>query len=149
MANQKKFSEIVAVLERIAPASLTAATYNSTTWVEIDDFQKFAGVYMGGAVAAGGTMDFSLVQATDTAGTGSKAISNCTATQLGASDDDEDIIINCTAADLDLANGFRFVGLEITTATAATIAGAYLLGVYPYNGPASDNDNASVTQIVN
>ena len=149
MANQKKFSEAIAIVENIGAASLTANTYNSTTWVDMKEFQRFAGVLVGGLTAATGTMVFSLVQATTTTGTSSKAIANCTAVITDDTFDDKQIIINGSAADLDLANGFRFVGLQIVTAVAATIAGAVLLGVYPYDGPASDSDHADVAQIIN
>ena len=149
MANQKKGSEILAVLENIPSQDLTTATYNSTTWVKADKFQRYMGVYNGGALAASAVLDFSLVQATSSAGAGSKAIANCTATQLGATDDNKQIIINCTVADLDNANGFDFIGLEITTVATAALGAAILYGLYPFDGPASDSDHADVIQIVN
>ena len=149
MANQKKGSEIIAVLENIPAQDLTTATYNSTTWVKADKFQRYMGVFNGGALAASAVLDFSLVQATTSTGTSSKAIANCTATQLGAADDNKQIIINCTVADLDLANSFDFIGLEITTVATAALGAAILYGLYPFDGPASDNDHADVDEIVN
>jgi len=148
MASQTKPSEICAILETIGAASLTAGTYNSTTWVEASDFQQYLGVFVGGLTAATGTLVFSLVQATDTAGTASKAISAATATITDDTFDDKQIMINLKTTDLDLANGFRFVGLQAVTATAATLGGAILMGFNPYHGPASDF-NAAVLQVVN
>jgi len=150
MANQKKFSEMVAVVSVIDPDAYTAATYTGD-WVEVDDFQKYAALCTVGEMQATSTVDFSIVQATDSSGTGAKAITNCAATQLTAAgtDSDKQVVINMTVDDLDIANGFRFVAPRAVVATAASDAAAMLVGVYPYNGPASDNDLASVDEIVN
>ena len=52
------------------------------------------------------------------------------------------------AEELDTDNGFNFVGLTITVGTATSDVAGMILAFDPRNAPASDNDNASVVEIV-
>ena len=58
------------------------------------------------------------------------------------------MLINIDALDLDIAGGFTFVAMVMTVATAASDAGAVLLGFTPNYGPANVHDLASVDEIV-
>ena len=50
--------------------------------------------------------------------------------------------------ELDIDNDFTHVALEIETKVAASDSAGTLLGLSPANGPAQDNDLASVDEIV-
>lgn len=144
-----KASEQIAVGGVIDPDANTAAAYVSD-YLDMRKFNKGLAIVMAGTLGTGATLDAKLVQATDAAGTGKKDISGKSITQLtqAGSDDDKQSLINVDAQDLDVENGFCFVAIEMTVGTDTSDSGAVLLGLEPRYAPASDNDLASVDQIV-
>lgn len=123
----------------------------TTDYVNMGEYKSAMGIVLVGTLGTSGTIDAKLVQATDSAGTGSKDITGKAITQLtdAGSDDDKQAIINVRAEELDVDNGFDHVALTLTTAAATSDSAALVLGLDPRNGPASDNDLASVDEIVN
>ena len=150
MANQKKGSEIAAVLSSIDPDVYVAAAYTGD-YCDMSKFSRLLAIFQMGTLGTSATVDCILVQATASAGTGVKAIANCVAAQLteAGTDSDKQALINCSAADLDVEGGFTWVAPKMTVAVATSDAGAVVLGFYPDDGPANDNDLASVDEIVN
>lgn len=142
-------SERVAVLGVIDPDA-NAAGALTTAYADLTQFGSAMAIIMAGTLGTSATLDAKLVQATSAAGAGSKDISGKAITQLtqAGSDSDKQAIINVRAEDLDLANGFTHVAITMTTATATSDSGALLLGLDPRSAPASDNDLASVDEIV-
>lgn len=145
----KKPSQAAAVAAVINPASLTANTYVSA-YVDMKNFEQVLAVILLGAMTTNGTFNAKLRQATSSGGANVKDITGKSVTELteAGTDSNKQVLINCRADELDVAGGFSFVALSVTTATAATIAGAVLLGFNPTFGPASDYDLASVDEIV-
>lgn len=139
-------SEYCAILAAVDPQS--ASTAQSSAYVSVGKFHKIGAYIQTGAIASTGTFDAKLQQATDASGTGVKDITGKAITQLADTADDKQVIINLDPAELDLANGFTFVRLTITPATAASLLSGLLLGFDPRFAPASDNDASSVVQIV-
>lgn len=140
-------SEQVAVVGVINPDANTATTYY-TDYVNMEFFQQAMGLVQVGIIAAGGTVDAGLVQATSSTGADVKAVSTShQITQITTAGNDTQALINVTADDLDVAGGFSFVALRMTVATAAADSAGTLLGVNPRFGPASANDLASVAEI--
>lgn len=142
-------SEQAAVLGVIDPDATAAGTVTSD-WCSMAQFESIMAVVMAGTLGSSATVDAKLEQATDSSGTGAKDVSGSAITQLtqAGSDDDKQVVINCRAADLDVSNGFDHVRLSITVATATSDAGGIVLGFGPRHAPASDNDLASVDEIV-
>lgn len=143
-------SEKVAVLGTVDPDVLTAAAHTSD-YVSVNDFEQIMAVIMAGTLGSSATLDAKLVQATDSGGTDSKDITGKAITQLteAGTDSDKQAIINVRAEELDLDNSFTHVALTITVATASSDGAGVLLGFNPKHAPASDNDIASVDEIVN
>lgn len=144
-------SEQTAILGTIDPDVTVASTVLSD-YVDASEFANFAAVIMAGTLGASATVDAKLVQATDGSGTDVKDITGKAITQLTqASPDDSDkqAIINLKPEELDLANSFTHFALSLTVAVATSDVGAIVLGLDPRHGPASDNDLASVAEIVN
>lgn len=143
-------SEMAAVIGTIDPDVYTASTI-VTDYGSMADFDTVMGVVMLGTLGAGGTVNAKLVQATDSSGTGSKDITGkaITTALVKATDDDKQAIINCRAEELDVDNSFTHVALSITFVGADSDMGAILMGLNPRQGFASDNDLASVAEIVN
>lgn len=144
-----KPSEKVAVVGTIDPASLTANTYVSD-WVDMADFEQVMALILVGAISSTGTFDAKLRQAKTDSGGDAKDIAGKSITQLTAagSDSNKQVVLQAYQDELDVAGGFRYVALSVTTATAASLAGAVLLGFHPTYGPASDYDLSSVDEIV-
>ena len=142
-------SQLAAVVGAIDPDALAAATY-TTGWISMSDFQSIMAVVMVGTLGASATVDAKLEQATDASGTGAKDVAGSDITQLteAGSDDDKQVVIECNAEDLDIALDFTHVRLSVTIGAATSDAGAVVLGMSPRYAPASDNDTATVSEIV-
>lgn len=143
-------SESVAIIATIDPDAYAASTVTSD-WGNMGLFKKAMGIIEVGTLGASATIDAKLQQAQDASGTGVKDITGKSIAQLtqAGTDDDKQVVIDLDAAELDVANGFEYVRISMTIGVAASDAGALLLGLEPRFGPASDNDLASVDEIVN
>jgi len=142
-------SEGVAVGAVIDPDVLTATAFTST-WMSMEVFENAMAIVMAGTLGSSATLDAKLLQATDASGTGSKDITGKAITQLtqAGTDSDKQAIINCRAEELDLDNDFDHIAISLTVAVATSDACAVLLGLNARYKPASDNDVASVDEIV-
>lgn len=139
-------SEKCAVLAVVNPQS--SSTAQSSAYVSISKFHKIAALIQVGAIASTGTFNAKLQQAQDGSGTGVKDITGKAITALADTDDNKEFWINLDPAELDLSNGFTFVRLTLTPATAASLISGVLLGFDPRFAPASDNDLATVAEII-
>ena len=141
-------SERAAVAAVIDPDANTAAAYTSA-YVSMSTFNQVLAIVQTGTLGSSATVDFKLVQATDSSGTSVKDISGKAITQLvKASNDDDQAVINCRSEELDVANGFDYVAMVMTVGTATSDTSAIMLGMTPRYAPASDNDLASVQEII-
>jgi len=123
----------------IDPDAYAAATYTSG-WVSLVTYYSIMAILTVGDIVATGTVDAKLQQATDSGGTGAKDVSGSDITQLTAAgtDSNKQVIINCTADDLDVANSFTHVRLSVTLGTAGADMGAVVLGHDARSQPATD-----------
>jgi len=143
-------SEACAVLATIDPDAYTANTYVSD-YVDMGKFESVLICILVGEMTASATLDAVVKQATDSSGTSAKNLTASKAiTQLtqAGSDSDKQVLINVRAAELDLDNNFDHIAISVTTAAAAVDFGVVILGFNPRFAPASDNDLASVDEIV-
>lgn len=146
MSSDALLSERLAVVATIDPQDITTSAVTSD-WSEASLFERHMGIAMVGAIL--GTIDVKLQQATDSSGTGAKDITGKTATQLAGTDDNKQVIINLRNDELDVENEFSFVALVIDGgAGGANLAAGLLLGGNAKHSPASDNDLASVDEIL-
>lgn len=139
-------SECQAVVATIDPDVYTAAEYLSDA-IDMNDFESIQAIVMAGTLGSSATLDAKLT-ASATSGGSYADITGKAITQLtqAGSDDDKQAIINLRAEEL--TEGLRFVKLSMTVGTATSDAGAIVLGANARNNPASDNDLASVDEIV-
>lgn len=151
-------SERAAVLATIDPDNYSDGTQTSD-WADMSKFETAMAIAMTGTIAGAatnGTVNFKLQQATSSGGAGAKDITGKAITALteDGTDSDKQAIINVRGEELDVDGGFRYVAMVATlldagSPTEATYDfGAVLLGFDPRYGPASDNDLASVDEIV-
>lgn len=123
----ERFSEAFQPLGLIAPIS--SATVVSSAYVSVANFARIVALFQTGLIAAGGTMNAKLEQATSSGGAGVKDITGKAITQLADTADNLNFCIDLRADELDIPGGFIFVRLTITPATAAALVSGLLLGV--------------------
>lgn len=136
-----------AVLATIDPQD-QATTDKTSDWASVAKYPYVMMIALIGNTT--GTQDFKLQQATDGSGTGAKDITGAAITQLGAGDDNKQAIILMNCKDnLDIENGFTFVGIvnNVTGGTANLLA-AVLLGLNGRYEPVDAHDLSSVAEIV-
>jgi len=133
----------------INPVSQAAGTV-TTGWVDMQKFGALLAVLSAGVLGASATVDAKFQQATDGTGTGAKDVAGTSITQLtkAGTDDNKQALINLRQEDLDKNNGFRFARLSVTVGTAASLIAAVLLAFNARYGAATDNDVATVDEIV-
>lgn len=144
-------SDRVALLATIDPDALTATAFSSD-WVDIQDYNSLMAVVYLGTLGVNATVNAKLEQddvgdASNTKDITGKAITELT--QAGTDASDNQAIINVREDELDVAGGFRYVRLTITIGVATSDGGGAIYGINPTYGVASDNDLASVAEIVN
>lgn len=142
-------SERAAVLATIDPDVTTASTVVSD-YCDMSKFGRVMAILLAGTLGSSATLNAKLVQATDASGTSVKDITGKAITELteAGTDSDKQAIINCMAEELDVEGGFTHVALSVTVAVATSDIGAVVLGFDARHEPASDNDLASVDEIV-
>jgi hypothetical protein len=143
-----KPSQRVSIVGTIPPQS--AGAVQSSGWIDSTKFHNFLAVLKVGALGAAATVDAKLRQATDNAGAGAKDVTGKAITQLTkvGTDDNKQVLIDLKQEDLDFNNGFKFFQVQMTPATAACLIDATVLGVDPRYGFATDNDSATVDEVV-
>lgn len=107
-------SEVCAVVATIDPQTVANAEKTSD-WVDMRTWEAAMFIALTGDMAAE-TIDFKLEQAQDASATGKKDL--VAATQLAAhasNNDNKQSILQCRAADLDIANGFYFARCRLIT----------------------------------
>ncbi|NEV75473.1 hypothetical protein DYI24_00055 [Rhodopseudomonas sp. BR0C11] len=143
-----KASEQIAVLGVISPASIAAGTAD-TAWIDTAKVPCLMAIIKAGVLGASATIDAKFRQAQDSSGTGAKDVSGKAIVQMTkAASDNKQAILDLNTGDLDKQNGFTFVQLRITVATAASLADAVVLGINPRYSPASDSNLTSVAAAV-
>jgi hypothetical protein len=143
-------SEAISPVAHINPQSATAGTYTSG-WVDMDIWAKVLAVVNVGTISSNGTVAFKLEQATSSGGAGAKDITGKAIvglTQTPTDNSNSIAEINCRADELDIANSFRFLRINVVTATAASLLSGTVFGLDCKYGPASNNDDTIVSQII-
>lgn len=137
-------SDLVVPVELIAPKDLTGAV-NTGTYVDVSGAENFAiEIHIGAIISTADDMTVTVLQATSTAGAGSKAVTfteaySCTASAktavtvasnsftIDADDDNLIFVIPLRQQVLDADNSFKAVTVSITSPGAnSVLAGATL-----------------------
>lgn len=140
-------SENAAILAVTVPDSRTAGTVRSGD-ADMSKFESAMIIITVGEMAATSTLD-AVVHQADSAGANDKVLGTTKAiTQLTATDDNKQVVINVRAEEMDMANNFSNLNLNVTVANAAVDYGVVILGFNPRYAPASDNDVSTVDEII-
>ncbi len=139
------FSERVAVVAATDPQTISNTNVDSD-YADMSKFGRVAFVVSVGNIDAATTVDVALYEATDSSGTSAAAITGKAVTQLTATDDNKQVVIE--VADSDLAAGFTHVACKVTVAGTTADASVVGMGINAREEPARNNDQASVAQVV-
>lgn len=126
----QRFSEAYTILAQHDPRTRQVATHISA-WVNMANYHRAVLHLKVGDLGAAATLDAGLQQASDSTGTGAKAITGKTITQLtqaGGDGTDDDLIIELRTEELDVTGGFEFVRFYVTIAVADCTYAATLFG---------------------
>jgi len=126
MAYTERWTEVCYPLAEINPASYTQP--QDTDYVSLANYHRAVVVMHMGAML--GTQDLALYQATDTLGTGAKAITGKSITQLTAADDNARVAIELQTEELDVDGGFDCIA-ACTTPGGANIFELTIYGIIP------------------
>ena len=138
-------SEQWAVIGVVDPDANGAAEY-LTAAIDMSMWSRIVAVVQTGTLGTSATVDLKLTDSDATGGTYTD-ISGKAITQLvKASNDDDQAVINLRFDELN--TDARFVKAAVTVGTATSDCSAIVMGLPRYY-PASDNDIASVVEIVN
>jgi hypothetical protein len=128
MGMNVKPSSLFTVLDTLNPVSQGAGA-SSSAWVDGAAYESLCAIVLTGVLGASGTLDAKFEQATTAAGAGVKDVPGSNLTQIvKATGDNKQAIIELQNEQLDTNNGFRWVRLTTTTAVAAGLMSAIVLG---------------------
>lgn len=129
MAYTNRVSEDLVPLATHHARTRQVATHVSD-WVLLENYHR-AWLYLNvGTMGANATLDANIQQAQDATGTGVKAITGKSITQLtqAGSDDNSEACIELQTEELDVDNGFEYVRFRVTIAVADCAYAATLFG---------------------
>ena len=143
-----KLSENLALLGAINPSSQAVGTATSG-WISLANAKRILAVVQVGTFGAAATVDAKLQHAKDLAGTGAKDVAGKAIVELAAAGGNNvEALIDMSADELDVNNGYIAVQLSITVGAAATETSGLVLGGATRYTPASAFNAASVVQTV-
>jgi hypothetical protein len=120
-----KPSDQITLLDYITPQSAT--TVQGTGWIDMSLYDALLVTTLAGVLAGGATLDAKIQQATSAAGAGAKDVTGRAITQQTGSG--KAAVINLFSSNLDVQNGFRYVKVTMTPATAAALIACTVQGV--------------------
>jgi len=127
-----RFTEVNILLDALDIRS--HAGVEATEWVSLANYHRAVVMVFCGALT--GTLDVAVWQATNAAGAGAKAVTGKAITQLAATDDYEQVIIELQTEELDADGSFDYIRAQCTNG-AANVFGCYVFGVVPRYPPGS------------
>ena len=138
-------TELVAALGNIPPTAQAVGTI-TTAWLFAGNFNNILAAIRCGALGASGTVSAAIQQATSSAGANAKFITGKSITALATNN--QTALINLNPQELDTNNGFCYIQLQITVATATSQVQGDILGFSARNLPAYSLNGADVVQVV-
>jgi hypothetical protein len=142
-------SERVAVVGVIDPDAYSATTIVTNTYIPLKDFHRYMAIVSVGDMVSTAKLNAKIIAYTSDGGAGAFDVPGCAITALtqAGSDDNKQAIINFDPSNLPSA-AYTHFKLSVTLTDAGADMGAVVLGIDPRYAPASDNDVATVDEIV-
>jgi hypothetical protein len=140
-------SERAAIIATIDPDAYATGTVTSD-WCDLGIYGSAMAIVLAGTITTSAGLDAKIEQGTNSTGGSAKDIDASDITQFTSGNSDNQAIINIPREALDSTGDFRWIRLSVTTSTDSVDYAGVILGMDPRWGPASDNDLASVAEIV-
>lgn len=121
-------SDISSAVQQTFAAAVTASTF-TTSYVDLGAYNRGKFSVSVGAIGASSTITPTIQQATDTNGTGAKAVvflNSVTIAAITASNTEN--TYNVSGQLLDVVNGFRYVNCSVVVGTASALVGVRFEG---------------------
>lgn len=145
-----RLTEMIGVIGCIDPDVHTAAAY-ITDEVDMNKWSRVLFIVMAGTLGSSATLDFAVKGgATTNAGSHSTAVTGKSITQVtqgGTDGSDKQYLVEVTAEEC-AAQGLNFIEGTMTIGTATSDAGVVVIGLREDYSDVTDQDLASVTEIV-
>ena len=143
----EKLTERLALVSTLDPVSQSAATVTSDV-IDMKLFKKVMFILSTGSLGTSATVDMAIKGDTASNGSFTTTITGKSITQLvKASNDNNQVLVEVNAAEV-AAQGFRYIRASVTVGTAASLISLVALADgLTYTMP-SENDLASVVEIV-
>ncbi len=143
MLSTERYTEVTEVLATLAPITANGAVGPHVTgYADFADFHRGFVEFHVGTPGGASTIDITLQQAQDTAGTGAKELTDITGVtltkapaQIVAADAGEFCGIEINTPELDVTNGYHCIQVTVTVAVDTFTYGLKLLGVVPRYEP--------------
>ena len=116
---------------------------DSTAWIHMQNYHRAVAIMHVGNSA--GTIDMAIYQATDEHGTGVKAVTSKSITQLSGTDDNAICAIELRTEELDVVGNFDWIRVSCESSNVSTYYGVQVWGVVDRFAPAG---NAALTEVV-
>lgn len=127
--NNSKFTEGAKTTIGITPAEdIDTAAVDSASgqFVSMQDYRRVVAVGAAEGPGAGKTLTVTLLQATDATGAGKKVLGTAATAEATASEA-LTAVAEASASDLDVDNGFYFVGMRVKTDKGSAVDGGGVL----------------------
>lgn len=127
----EKFTEVHDMLAALAPITANGTVgAHASGYASLADYHRAFILLHVGTPAGASTIDVAVTQATDTAGTGAKALTTDKAiTQIVAGDAGVYVGIEIRSEELDVTNGFYSIQATVTVGTAVYTYSLVIFGI--------------------
>jgi len=137
----ERFTEVCDVLAAISPQTANGVVgAHATGYVSLAEYHRAFALLHLGEPGQGATIDVAVTQATDTLGTGAKAVAGKAPNQAVAADAGGYIGIELRTDELDASNDFNCVQVTVTVGAAAYTYSLYVFGLVPRYEPVGITD---------
>ena len=129
MSYTQRFYEDWELLAVLSPqtANGTVGEHN-TGYVYVGEYHRVAALVLPGEPAGASTIDIDVEEATDAAGTGAQNVTGVNPNQIVAADAGQAGCIEFQTEEMDAANDYDFINLEVIVGTAAYTYAIFLFG---------------------
>lgn len=124
MANMK-LSELVQAQRAITPQDIVAG--KTSAYYSMSGIGRVMAVLTTATIAAGKKATIQLMQAKDAAGTGAKVLGAAVEKVAGGTGEEIFLQVEAKAPDLDIANGYSYVAVQVSSDNATAVNGAAVL----------------------
>jgi hypothetical protein len=136
MTYTERWSESFELLAHIGPTTANGAVgEHNTGYVDVSEFHRVLVLVHPGEPSGAATIDVDVEEATSAAGAGAQNVTGVAPAQIVAADAGEPGLIEFQTEDMDAANDYRYINVEVIVAVGAYPYSVYVFGFEPRYRP--------------